>query len=66
MSLTFFNTTSVGLVVSMGCGAQDCVQCPHKEHDESMDKPDGKVLVVSNEIYVHIIPAAGKGLRHII
>jgi adenosyl cobinamide kinase/adenosyl cobinamide phosphate guanylyltransferase len=34
--------------------------------DDSADKPDGKVLVVSNEIPIGIVPAAGEGVGHII
>jgi hypothetical protein len=36
--------------------------------DDSTDIPDGKVLVVSNEIRIHIVPAAasGKGVGDIL
>ena len=34
--------------------------------DDSTDKPDGKVLVVSNEIRVRIVIAGGEGVVHII
>jgi adenosyl cobinamide kinase/adenosyl cobinamide phosphate guanylyltransferase len=34
--------------------------------DDSVDKPYGKVFVVSNEIPVGIVPAAGGGVGYII
>jgi len=34
--------------------------------DDSADKSDGKVFVVSNEIRIRIVPAAGEGVGHII
>ena len=34
--------------------------------DDGADRPDGKILVVSSEIRVRIVPAAGEGVGHMI